>query len=314
MISVIVPIYKVEKYLDECIKSVLSQTFTNFELILVDDGSPDICPKICDEYALQDKRVRVFHKQNGGLSEARNFGAYHAKGNYVTFIDADDYVGKEYLKVLSQLQSQYQADICVCGIKKFIDRRKPKTNKRVNTYCYTGLDALEKMLYQKMLDTSACAMLLPKKFILKYPFPVGKYHEDEFTTYKYYIDSTKVAVSTKKLYYYRQRQGSIMHTFGQACIDELEAADNLVCMCKQYYPELINAAMSKKFSDYCQVLLSSKNLHKDAEDIYDKISNYLTNTRKQILFDKNTRIKNRVAALALLLGPKGLILLNKIVK
>ena len=103
MISVIVPIYKVEKYLRRCVDSILNQSYTDFELLLIDDGSPDGCPQICDEYAQQDTRVRVFHKPNGGLSDARNYGLDRMKGEYVSFIDSDDYVGPDYLTVLVEL-------------------------------------------------------------------------------------------------------------------------------------------------------------------------------------------------------------------
>ena len=111
MISVIVSIYKVEKYLRRCVDSILNQSYTDFELLLIDDGSPDDCPQICDEYARQDDRVRVFHKPNGGLSDARNFGIDRMKGDYVSFIDSDDYVGPDYLRILMDLIKEYAVPV-----------------------------------------------------------------------------------------------------------------------------------------------------------------------------------------------------------
>ena len=111
MISVIVPIYKVEKYLRRCVDSILEQSYPDFELLLIDDGSPDSCPRICDEYARRDERVRVFHKPNGGLSDARNYGLERMKGEYVSFIDSDDYVGKDYLKILMELIREYGVNV-----------------------------------------------------------------------------------------------------------------------------------------------------------------------------------------------------------
>ena len=111
MISVIVPIYKVEKYLRRCVDSILNQSYTDFELLLIDDGSPDNCPQICDEYARRDDRVRVFHKPNGGLSDARNYGIDRMKGDYVSFIDSDDYVGPDYLKILMDLIKEYAVPV-----------------------------------------------------------------------------------------------------------------------------------------------------------------------------------------------------------
>ena len=157
-----------------------------------------------------------------------------------------------------------------------------------------------------MLDTSACAMLLPTEVARKYSFPVGKYHEDELTTYKYYSSVKKVAVTTKSLYFYLQRRGSIMHVFGQASIDELEAADNLVQVCQDNWPDLLNAAKSKKFSDYCQVLLSYPNIKNDYRDIHKRIMEYLLTNRVAIILDKRTRRKNKIAALLLLGGETAL--------
>lgn len=302
MISVVVPVYKVEKYLDKCVQSILAQTYKDFELILVDDGSPDKCSQLCDEYAKKDSRVRVLHKKNGGLSDARNVGTSIANGEWITYIDSDDYVANDYLEVLVTLIDKYNADIALVGIAVFYEGETPKVQKRIEEYLYTGEKALEKMLYQDTLDTSACAILLPIELAKRNPFPYGKYHEDEFTTYKYYISTNKVAVTTKKGYFYLQRKGSIMHVFGQGSMDELEAADNLVTFCGRKYPNLIRAAESKKFSDYCQVILSNSDIQKEHPNTYERIADYLNQKKKQILFDKNCRRKNRVAALLLCFG------------
>lgn len=312
MVSVIVPIYNVEKYLRRCVDSIIEQTYRDFELILVDDGSPDNCPIICDEYAQKYEFITVVHKKNGGLSDARNAGTKNARGQYVTYIDSDDFVSKDYLQSLVELIFKYNAEIAVGGIYTFYDDKHIKL-KSVDekTYCYNGLDALKNMLYQNNLDSSACAMVILKSIALQYPFPYGKYHEDEFTTYKYYLYANKVAISTKPIYYYYQRQDSIMHVFGQASMDELDAADNYESVCKQYSMDLLKAAQSKKFSDYCQVLLSSKIEELDTHT-YTRIKNYLLSSRKQILLDKNSRTKNRIAAASLFLGINGLNNLNKL--
>lgn len=304
MISVIVPVYKVEKYLDKCVQSILAQTYRDFELILVDDGSPDRCPQMCDEYEKKDTRVRVLHKRNGGLSDARNAGTSIANGEWVTYIDSDDYVAEEYLETLDTLIKEHNAEIAVTGISVFYEGETPKTQKKVKEYLYTGEKALEKMLYQDTLDTSACAMLLPIDLAKKNPFPFGKYHEDEFTTYKYYISVNKVAVTTKKQYFYLQRKGSIMYVFGQASLDELDAADNLVTVCEDNWPELVNAAKSKKFSDYCQVLLSNQSIRLDYPKVFNRIIGFLNKEKRGILLDSRARVKNRMAALLLFFDVK----------
>lgn len=313
MISVIVPVYKVEQYIDKCVQSILSQTYENFELILVDDGSPDTCPKICDEYAKKYSKVRVLHKKNGGLSDARNFGVEHANGEFVTFVDSDDYVSDDYLEILVYLKEKYSADIVVTGILTFSRNVGNNKEKNIKEYCYTGIEALEKMLYQDTLDTSACAMLLPVYLAKKYPFPVGKYHEDEFTTYKYYSSVEKVAVTTKKQYFYLQREGSIMHVFGQSSFDELDAADNLVEHFEHTSKALYKASISKKFSDYCQVLIKCPEMKQTDIDTYIRIIKFLKENAGNVLFDKKTRVKNKIAALAIKMsGARGLLCLNRI--
>lgn len=312
MISVVVPVYRVEAYLDKCVQSILSQSYRDFELILVDDGSPDQCPQMCDIFSQQHRNIRVLHKKNGGLSDARNAGTAIAKGEFVTYIDSDDFVSKDYLSTLIRLQRENDADIAVTGIEVFHEGEEPNETLEESVFSYTGKEALEKMLYQDTLDTSACAMLLPIELAKKYPFPVGKYHEDEYTTYKYYSSAEKVVVTTKKQYFYLQRKGSIMHVFGQTSMDELDAADNLVNYCRENYSDIVPAAESKKFSDYCQVLLLSSGLKKDCPDVYRRIDSYLKSVRIQILLDKKCRKKNRLAAMLLLFGNAPLKIVNRI--
>ena len=180
-------------------------------------------------------------------------------------------------------------------------------------FCYSGMQAVEHMLYQATLDTSACAILLPTEIAKRFPFPFQKFHEDEFTTYKYYLSATHVAVTTKSVYFYLQRKGSIMHTFGQASLDELEAADHLVEFCESNYPSLVAAANSKKFSDYCQVLLSTSKI-KSYPVVYERIIKYLSQYKWRQIMDKKVRNKNKSAALLLVLGgSKLLTLVDRIV-
>ena len=314
MISVVVPMYKVEKYLEKCVQSILAQTYKNFELILVDERSPDNCPQMSDEFAENDSRIRVLHKKNGGLSDARNAGIAIAKGEWITFIDSDDYVADDYLATLLALIEKYNADIAVTGIQTFYEGEEPRYKCVAEEYVYTSKKALEKMLYQDTLDTSACAILLPTNLAKKHLFPFGKYHEDDFTTYKYYKDVNKVAVITAKKYFYLQRKGSIMHALGQASIDELDAADNLVNFCIKYYPDIISAAESKKFSDYCQVLLCSYELKKSRPDIYRRITSYLLRQKFHMITNSKARMKNRIAALLLIMGTSFFISVGRIMK
>lgn len=314
MISVIMPVYNAEKYLSTSINSILNQTFHDFELILVDDGSTDNSPKICDDYAFKNDKIFTIHKKNAGPSDARNEGVKVAKGSFVTFIDSDDHVSKDYLEMLVYLLQKHKADISAVGIEVCYKNKETKSKVKEFEYVYSGLEALENMLYQKTLDSSPCAMLIPMEIVKNNPFPLGKFHEDDYTTYKYFLSAKRVAVTTEPKYFYLQREGSIMHTFGQASIDELDAADNYVNFCKEFYPNLVPAAESKKFSDYCQVLLSNKDIKKTNKKEYLRICKYINESKVNIFKNKKCRPKNRIAALLSIFNIKILVIVNEIIK
>lgn len=221
-ISVIVPVYNVEKYLNRCIDSILNQSFEDFELILVDDGSPDNSGKICDEYAQNDARVKVIHKENGGLSDARNAGIEIAQGEFLSFIDSDDWVKEEYLNILYTNAINFDADISAVNLHKEYDERIEKASN-VECGIYSGVDSL-KFLYNSKMSiyvNVACAKLYKKELFNETRYPVGKLHEDGFTTYKLYYKAKKVHFSNDDLYCYYQRGNSIMNeTFSVRRVDE----------------------------------------------------------------------------------------------
>lgn len=207
LVSVIVPIYKVEAYLDRCVNSILKQTYKNIEIILVDDGSPDGCGKKCDEYEALDSRVKVIHKINGGLSDARNVGFQLSQGDYITFIDSDDYVA-EYM--ISEMLSVANAENCKLVQCEF---EKGKTDNFA--FCNKGeyvklnsRDAFE----TRETKICVCGKLYSRDLIQEKTFRVGKINEDEFYTYQCIYESGEIVLLRKKLYYYFQQSGSIMHT------------------------------------------------------------------------------------------------------
>ena len=185
LISVIVPVYKVEKYIHRCVDSILAQTFTDFELILVDDGSPDNCGKICDEYAEKDNRIHVIHKENGGLSDARNAGIDWAFANsdseWITFIDSDDWIHPKYLEALYNAVKETGCEISICGYEETTGD-SPKVDdinlqavivSTEDFFCEHNVNAVV-----------AWGKLYKKELFREIRYPVGKLHEDEFTTYK----------------------------------------------------------------------------------------------------------------------------------
>lgn len=220
-ISVIVPVYNVEKYLNKCVDSILNQTFEDFELILVDDGSPDNCGNICDEYAQKDNRVKVIHKKNGGLSDARNAGIDCAIGEWLSFIDSDDWVENNFLEILYSNAVKYQAEIVIVNLHKVFDE-KCEHAIPVNEICCNGIESLN-YLYgtQSVYMNVAWNKLYKKSLFDNVRYPVGKFHEDGFTTYKLLNMCKKVYMSNCDLYCYYQRNNSIMNNkFSENRVDE----------------------------------------------------------------------------------------------
>ena len=202
-ISVIVPVYKVEKYIHRCIDSILNQTFRDFELILVDDGSPDNCGTICDEYAAKDSRIRVIHQENGGLSAARNAGIDWAFANsdsqWLTFIDSDDWVHPEYLERLLNAAVENHVAVSVCGYVT-TEGEEPDT---VDSEMIPRVWNPENFYVENRVNAIiAWAKLYQKNCFQTIRYPVGKIHEDEFTTYKILFACDKIAVDSASLYYY----------------------------------------------------------------------------------------------------------------
>ena len=213
LITIIVPVYKVEDYLERCVDSILCQVYAELEIILVDDGSPDRCGEICEAYAKRDPRVKVIHKKNGGLSDARNAGIEQANGRYITFLDSDDWVHEEYVSHLYDLLKKTDADISVCGYLTLGSEQIPDEPAAETVHEFTGEEALDRLvafgdLHAQMIV--AWGKLYKTALFDGILFPYGRIHEDEFTTYKLLYRARKVAVTTRKLLYYWQREDSIM--------------------------------------------------------------------------------------------------------
>ena len=187
LISVIVPCYNVEEYLPKCIESILNQTYRNLEILLVDDGSPDNCGRICDEYAAKDSRIRIIHKKNGGLSDARNAALDVMTGEYVTFIDSDDYVSDDYVEYLYKIIKESGVKLSVSSYQTFVDDSSAEicTNNPLFVKIVHTNDALTGMFYQQIFDTSAWAKMYHRSlFSDGIRYPKGWLYEDLPTTYR----------------------------------------------------------------------------------------------------------------------------------
>ena len=214
LISIIIPIYNVEKYLNRCIESIVNQTYKNLEIILVDDGSPDNCPMMCDNWAKKDTRIIVIHKINGGLSDARNYGIEKSRGKYIAFVDSDDYIELHYIEYLYELLINNNADIACCGHVNTVDDSVLFTENRFlnKTEIYTSYEICKKLLTTFPVNlVTAWGKLYKRELVILNPFPIGRICEDEATTYKYYYLSKKIVVGNMNLYAYFTNQNSIIH-------------------------------------------------------------------------------------------------------
>ena len=224
-ISVIVPVYKVEEYLHRCVDSILSQTYSEFELILVDDGSPDNCGAICDEYAAQDDRIHVIHQENGGLSAARNAGIDYVleRGNsqWLTFIDSDDWIHRDYLKTLLEAAQKFDVPISMCS---FIRTAQVLKDAKLPDDIGRCIDVQQAYWDFYGMCMTACCKLYRMDLMENFRFPVGKLHEDCYVTHIPLFSTGNVAVCEVPLYYYFANPGSITRMkWSEKRMQEIEA-------------------------------------------------------------------------------------------
>ena len=211
LISVIVPIYKVEGYLDKCVRSIVEQTYTNLEIILVDDGSPDSCGAMCDAWAAKDSRIRVVHKENGGLSDARNAGLQIATGSLISFVDSDDWIAPDFLETLLTAMEAQKAQIAECAVELVDEAGKVlRCRETAKVPCADKIDGLRRLVLEDGIYQTVWNKLYRREVIEGIPFEKGKYHEDEFWTYQVFDRMERLAVVERPMYKYLQRSGSIM--------------------------------------------------------------------------------------------------------
>lgn len=225
-ISVIIPIYKVEKYLEKCVNSVMQQTYQNLEIILVDDGSPDNCPQICDELAKKDGRIKVIHKENGGLSSARNAGLDIAQGEYISFIDSDDYVDEHFIEKLYHRIVQDNSDMAFCTFVRVDENENPiysknNTNNDIITPEQFWKLGIGKNLWE--VYVVSWNKLYKSEIWKNLRFPFGKCNEDEFVIKDVIAQCKKISVLSDALYYYLTRSDSIMGIYNVNRLDGIEA-------------------------------------------------------------------------------------------
>ena len=271
LVSIIIPVYKVEPYLKRCIDSVLYQTYTNLEIILIDDGSPDNCPKICDDYAKKDQRIKVIHKENGGLSDARNTGLNICTGDYIFFIDSDDYITNDCIHILVTIAKEKDFEIVVGNFQKVFSFRKgPDNHKKIKYNSFSPSQAIQKLGGPLGLTfTVAWGKLYKRCLWNEIRFPKGKLYEDAYVCHLLYAKSKAIAFIDIPLYFYLQRTNGIM---GQTTnpLHALEPKLLFNDFLKDNYPELQYISLSKLCWDY----LFTYSLDTTKKEFLDKFYHY----------------------------------------
>lgn len=240
LVSVIIPIYQVYEYLDKCIESVVDQTYSELEIILVDDGTPDSCAARCDEWAERDARITVIHKSNGGLSDARNYGIEISIGSYIGFVDSDDYTEPQMYELMFNVMQDYNADYCACGVQTEYDSNGKSVFRKREFFVGDSEQTLEKLYTENEFPVWSWCKLSKRKLWDDLRFPVGKNYEDAFTTYLL-IDKSNIIVRIPDMcYHYRIREDSIMTdtTFSYKRLYECDAWEENFLFVKNHYPRI----------------------------------------------------------------------------
>ena len=300
LVSIIVPVYNVEKYVEKCLKSICSQTYEKIEVLVIDDGSRDNSGKLCEGFANYDDRITVYHKKNGGLSDARNYGIARAKGEYITCIDSDDFVDPDYIEYLVNLQKRYNTKMSICQHRVRYDNGSIKDKGKQGYEVLDSFECMEKLLYHEEVDTSAWAKLYHHSLFDKVKYPTGKIFEDIGTTYALILQCDWIAVGFESKYNYIFHENSIVNgKFNPAKLDLIEMTDRMAENSLKKYPGLKPAILRRRV--YAR--LSTINQMLDTESYSDKrdeMISFVKSHAKEIL--KNQRAPKRDKAAITLLG------------
>lgn len=302
LVSLVVPVFNTEAHLDNCLKSLVRQSYENIEVLLVDDGSTDSSRGICDEWAARDKRVKVFHKDNGGLSDARNYGIEKAAGNWIAFVDSDDYLSKNAITCLVAAKDECDADIAICDIVH-TDGSTAIFEDGCEVRALSPDEAVCEMLYQKTFLVSAGAKLFKACLFDGLAFPKDMLFEDSAIMYLLFERAKKIAYSNAQVYAYVHHEGSITtRHFDTRDLDIMKICDEI----ERYYcdssDKLIKAARSYKLSAMLRIYLNAPS-SLFAKEVAE-CKSWVSNNAIAVAGDSKARLKNRISALLFKINPK----------
>lgn len=290
LISIIVPVYKVENYLQRCVESLINQTYQNIEIILVDDGSPDRCGEMCEGLARQDSRIRVYHKENGGLSDARNYGVNVANGKYIGFVDSDDYVHSSMYEILYKAIVKENADVAECGVTRVYGNRTRVHCEIENLYeIMDEKQYFEEILTLKKVYGSVWCKLIRKDIANQVQFEKGKYYEDLFYNLELVQIAKKYVFTNQPYYYYFIRENSITtEKYSPKQLTIIEALNKYYTFSEKNYPELVEKTFVRQSLAYLSVfnhlILDDYKKYPEFNDVYQ----FLKQNKKRIIKNPNS--------------------------
>lgn len=305
LVSVIVPIYNVERYLNRCINSIINQSYQNLEIILVDDGSPDNCPQICDEWKKRDRRIKVFHKRNGGLSDARNCGLEQATGEYIAFVDSDDYIGKTMYETMITAIEKTGSNLACCGrfYKSFNGEKKSRCLE--HQVVMSDYEAIHELLNNGCVEEAVWDKLYRKELWNELRFPLNEINEDIVVMPELIRRSKQVVHVALPFYYYCYNENSITKSGYNSKKDVMfKHLEELTKYIKEYYSTEINTVDVIK-ARYAMTTLFSIVLADEKEKFsvsYRKYIDILRNSYMEMLKCKNFMRKQKIEALLLIMG------------
>ena len=294
-ISIIVPIYNMEKYLNKCVNSIINQSYENLEIILVNDGSTDDSLNICNKFKKKDKRVVFLKKENGGLSSARNYGIEHANGKYISFVDADDYIEKDYREKLYNCITKYKVKISIGGLKTIYENGQKTDYSTKKIYKINKKDAFKKMLYVDEIGVSAWSKLYLKELFDNVKYPEGRIFEDTATTYRLIDQCEDIGVCDYPIYNYCIRSKSITsEKFNIKKMDWIISAIEMTHYLKNKYNDLDNACLSYMMYTHIGVLSSLAMNDKEYKKERKELISYIKSKKSKYLKDENVSKKYKM--------------------
>lgn len=293
LVSIIVPVYNAQDYIQECVNSIVHQTYSNLEIVLVDDGSKDKSGAMCDDFSKSDSRIKVIHKINGGLANARNTGVDCSTGSFIVFLDNDDVLAKDFVEYALDKIIAYQADMFIMPYQKFIKNVDfPNANDQIHVIdSYECLKHI--LMHDPCMPISSHSKIFKRELCLKHRF--AYLYEDSATVYKFVLDSNKIVASIVPRYGYRIREGSIMREkFSIKKMDIIDVTSHMYEDIIEVYPDLKDTVSSRCISNLMNVFLQiNRGQYKEQQNqLWDEIKRYRLNA----IIGKNVRRKAKVSA------------------